>query len=258
MRSTRHVAREAEDRPTAVILAAGKGTRMSAEQPKAAVTVGGSAMAERVVDAMRQAGAGRVIVIVGHRADSVKSVIRDRVEYVVQEEQLGTGHAVGCARTAIDGCPGPILVAYADLPLVRACDVEALIAHHRRTGAAATLLTAVFGNPGPLGRILRSADGRVRAIVEARDANEQELAVREINVGVYCFAAPLLFASLAEVTNDNAKGEYYLTDVISILVRESHRVEAMPMEDAEAGMGVDTPEDLARARRILGCHESPG
>ncbi|MCJ7822336.1 MAG: NTP transferase domain-containing protein [Armatimonadetes bacterium] len=230
---------------------------MPAEKPKAAVTVGGSAMAERVVDAMRQAGAGRVIVIVGHRADSVKSAIRNSVEYVVQEEQLGTGHAVGCARGAIDGCPGPILVAYADLPLVRACDVEALIAHHRRTGAAATLLTAVFSNPGSLGRILRGTDGCVRAIVEARDATEQELAVREINVGVYCFNAPLLFASLAKVTNDNAKGEYYLTDVVSILVRESHRVEAMPMEDAEAGMGVDTPEDLARARRILERHGSP-
>jgi len=258
MSSTRHDAREAEDRPTAVILAAGKGTRLRTGQPKAAVDVGGSAMAERVVDAMRRAGAGRVIVIVGHGADSVRSAIQGRVEYVVQEEQLGTGHAVRCARTAVDGCPGPILVAYADLPLVRARDVEQLIAHHRRAQAAATLLTAVFGTPGSLGRIVRGPDSRVHAIVEARDATEEQLAIEEINVGVYCFAAPLLFAALAKVTNDNAKGEYYLTDVISILVQEGHRVEALPMEDAEAGMGVDTPEDLAKARRLWEGPEPPG
>ena len=239
----------------AVILAAGKGTRMKTGQPKAAVPVNGRPMAVRVIDAMRKAGASRVIAVVGHRAEDVRDAIGDDVEYVVQEQQAGTGDAVKSAAPALAGYRGPVLIVHADIPLLRDADIARLLQHHLRSGAAATMLTAEFDDPGSLGRILRGSDGRVLGIVEARDATPEQLKVKEINVAVYCFEAPLLFEALAEVTNDNAQGQYYLTDVIGILVERSERVEAVTMEYAHAGIGVDTVEDLARARSISAAHE---
>ena len=240
----------------AVILAAGKGTRMKAPEPKAAVQVGGRPMVARVVSAMRDGGATRVLVVVGHRAADVQAALGPHVEYVVQEEQLGTGHAVRCTEPYLAGHVGPVLVAYSDIPLLRKRDIAGLIRHHLRTGAAATLLTAVFDEPGMLGRIVRAPDGSVARIVEARDATPEELAIREINVGVYGFQAPLLFEALAQVTNDNAQGQYYLTDTIRILVSRGHRVEAVAMEVSHTGMGVDTVEDLARAQRLWAVDEA--
>jgi bifunctional UDP-N-acetylglucosamine pyrophosphorylase/glucosamine-1-phosphate N-acetyltransferase len=232
----------------AVILAAGKGTRMKTHEPKAAVPIGGRPMVARVADAMRGAGLSRIIAVVGHRADDVRVAIGDDAEYVVQEEQLGTGHAARCAHTALQSYEGPILIAYADIPLLPKNEVARLIARHIETGAAATLLTAIFDEPGTLGRIIRAPDDRVEAIVEARDATKQQLAIREINVGVYCFQAPLVFETFAELTSENAQRQFYLTDAIGILVRRGERVEALVMEFAHSGMGGDTEEDLARAQ----------
>ena len=239
----------------AVILAAGKGTRMKTAEPKAAIHVNGRPMAARVIEAVRRAGACRVIAVVGHRADDVQIAIGDGVEYVTQERQLGTGHAVGCATAALNGFVGPVVVAYADIPLLRQCDVTRLIARHLETGAAATLLTAHFDQPGTLGRIIRGPHGGVEGIVEARDATKEQLQIREINVGVYCFAAPLFFDVLAQVDNKNAQQQYYLTDVIAILVGRGERVEAVAMEFSHAGLGVDTIEDLARAETISTVHD---
>lgn len=233
-----------------MILAAGKGTRMKTGEPKAAVQVNGRPMATRVIDAVRKAGASRVIAVVGHRAGDVRAAIGDDVEYVVQEEQLGTGHAVRCAVASLQRYEGPILVAYSDIPLLREGDVARLVERHVQTRAAATLLTAEFSKPGTLGRIMRGSDGRVKAIVEARDATEEQLKIREINVGVYCLTAPPIFEVLAELRNDNAQQQYYLTDVVGIFVERGDRVEAVTMEHADAGLGVDTLEDLARAEHI--------
>jgi bifunctional UDP-N-acetylglucosamine pyrophosphorylase / glucosamine-1-phosphate N-acetyltransferase len=240
-----------------VILAAGKGTRMKgAESPKAAVKVGGRPMAARVIDAMKGAGAARVVVVIGHRAEDVQAAVGDHVEYVVQEEQLGTGHAVLQTEGALRGYEGPVLVTYADIPLLRSKDLRTLLALHRKSGAAVTLLTAVVDQPGTRGRILRNGDGSVKGIVEAKDATPEQLDIKEINVGVYCFQAPLLFEVLKQVTNHNAQQQYYLTDAIEILVRAKARVEAVAMESAHTGIGVDTPDDLARAQRILTMNEA--
>src|SRR5574340_404143 len=190
----------------AIILAAGKGTRMKTGEPKAAVHVNGRPMARRVVDAMRAAGAERVIVVVGHRAEDVRSAIGDCVEYVVQEEQAGTGHAVKCAGPALADYEGPVLVAHADIPLLHESDIERLLRHHLSAGSVATLLTAEFDDPKTLGRILRGPDGRVLGIKEARDATEEQLKIKEVNVAVYCFEAKALFSALAQVTNHNAQG----------------------------------------------------
>lgn len=240
-----------------MILAAGKGTRMGRGEPKAAVPVNGRPMVVRVMDAVRKAGATRIIAVVGHRAEAVKAVIGEGVEYVVQEEQLGTGHAARCAEGLLACFRGPVIVAHADIPLLRDSDVARLVQRHRRTGAAATLLTALFDDPGSLGRILRGPEGRVLGIVEARDASEEQLKIREINVAVYCFNAPLVFEALREVTSDNAQGQYYLTDVIGILVARGESVKAVTMEVAHAGLGVDTVEDLARAQELSATHDRP-
>jgi bifunctional UDP-N-acetylglucosamine pyrophosphorylase/glucosamine-1-phosphate N-acetyltransferase len=237
-----------------VILAAGKGTRMKTVEPKAAVHVNGRPMAVRVIEAVRKAGSSRIIAVVGHRADDVKAAIGNEVEYVVQEEQLGTGHAVRCAGPALTGYCGAVIVAYADIPLLRESDVSRLVKRHLESGAAATLLSARFDHPGTLGRILRGLNGGVRGIVEARDATQEQLKIREINVGVYCFQAPLLLQALAEVRSNNAQKQYYLTDVIGILVARGERVEAVIMEESEGGLGVDTVEDLARAQDLSAAH----
>lgn len=240
-----------------VILAAGKGTRMKgAESPKAAVKVGGRPMAARVVDAVRGAGFARVLVVVGHRAEDVRAAVGDHVEYVVQEEQLGTGHAVLQTEEALRGYEGPVLVTFADVPLLRSQDLIELLARHRARKAAATLMTAVVDQPGTRGRILRNPDGTLQAIVEAKDATPEQLDIKEINVGAVCFEAPLLFDVLKQVTNHNAQGQYYLTDAIGILVRSKARVEAVAMESGHTGIGVDTPDDLARAQRILTMNEA--
>jgi len=242
----------------AIILAAGKGTRMKTGEPKAAVHVNGRPMALRVVDAMRSAGAERIIVVVGHRADDVRSAVGDDVEYVIQEEQTGTGDAVKCAGAVLTDYRGPVLVAHADIPLLRDADVARLLQHHLSADSAATMLTAEFQDPKSLGRVMRGPDRQVLGIVEARDATEEQLRIKEVNVAVYCFEADSLFAALRKVTNENAQGQYYLTDVIGILVSQGGRVEAVTMEDSHGGMGVDTVEDLARARSISATHEHFG
>jgi len=234
----------------AIILAAGKGTRMQAQQPKAAVRVAGKPMVARVAHAMRGAGISRIIAVLGHRASDVRFAMGSHIEYVFQEEQLGTGHAVRCAEIALEDYRGPVIVSYADIPLLTKDDIARLVDHHILSGAAATMLTANVSEPGTLGRILRSEDGTVQAIIEARDATEEQLKIEEINVGVYCFQVPLLFELLARLKNDNAQSQYYLTDVIGILVSEKRRVDALTLETPHNGMGVDTVEDLARAEKL--------
>lgn len=229
---------------------------MQAQSPKAAVEVGGRPMAARVIDAVRAGGATRIVVVVGHRAGDVRTAIGNHVEYVVQEEQLGTGHATLAAEHALHGYEGPAIVTYADVPLLRPKDVSELVERHVARRPAATLLTAVFDEPGRLGRIIRNPDGTVNRIVEARDASPEQLAIKEINAGIYCFQLPLLFEVLKTVTNDNAQQQYYLTDAIGILVGRRQRVEAVAMESAQAGLGVDTLEDLARAQRIVATSEA--
>ena len=235
----------------AIVLAAGKGSRMKSRQPKTALHVGGRPMVRRVIDALREAGVTRVVTVVGHRADDVRASVGEDVEYVVQEEQLGTGHAAQCAAKEFAGFSGTVLIAHGDIPLLTSEDIAGLVEHHLETGAAATLLTALFEEPGSLGRILRGPDGRVLAIVEARDATPEQLKIKEVNVAVYGFAAPEVFRELAHIDNHNAQRQYYLTDVIGRLVARGRRVEAVPLRKAHAGLGVDTPDDLARAQKNL-------
>ncbi len=223
---------------------------MRAREPKAAVRVGGRPMVARVADAMRGAGIARIIAVVGHRAEDVRAAVGGGAEFVVQGEQLGTGHAARCARAALAQYEGPVVVAYADIPLITEDDISRLVEHHVLSRSAATMLTAVLAEPGTLGRIMRSADSSVAGIVEARDATDEQLEIREINVGVYCFEAPLIFEVLNGLRRDNAQAQYYLTDAIGMLVARGERVDAVALQLPHNGMGVDTAEDLARAQQL--------
>ena len=242
---TRHVATI-----PAVILAAGKGTRMKGETPKAAVPVGGRPMAARVADAIRGAGVSRIIAVVGHGAADVKTALGPGVEFVVQDAQLGTGHAARCSQVALADYTGPVIVAYADIPLLTKDDVARLLERHLLSGGAATLLTAVLPSPWTLGRIMRNGDGSVKAIVEARDATAEQLQINEVNVGVYCFEAPLVFDMLQELRPDNAQSQYYLTDVIGMCIAQGQRVDAISLQVPHNGMGVNTMDDLERAQQL--------
>ncbi len=237
----------------AVILAAGQGTRMRSKHAKVLHPVGGRPMLHTVVDTVRQAGFGRIIVVVGHLADQVQAACGDLgVEFVLQAEQLGTGHAVAQAEPLLAGHEGPVLVTYGDTPLFRPQTMANLLARHRAAGAAATLLSAFVDDPTGYGRIVRdAATGRLVRIVEQKDATPEEAAIREINSGTYCFDGPSLFSALKEVRPQNAQGEYYLTDVLGLLVRDGRPVEVVVAPDAREVLGVNDRVELARAEAIL-------
>lgn len=236
----------------AVILAAGVGKRMRSDLAKVLHPVRGRPMVDHVIDAVRAAGVERVIVVVGHQAERVRAALAGRgVEFVLQAEQLGTGHAVDQARPLLASNTGTTLVLCGDTPLLSAATLRELLATHARTGAAATVLSAVLDDPTGYGRILRDPTGEVRGIVEHKDASEEERRVREINSGLLAFSTPDLFAALARVQNDNAQGEYYLTDTLAILLRMGRRVSAQPAADVREVMGVNTAEQLEEVAAIM-------
>lgn len=234
----------------AIILAAGKGTRMKSRLAKAAHALCGKPMARYPADAAREAGAARVVVVVGHEADAVRAALGDDLDYVLQSEQRGTGHAVLQADAALREA-GDVLVLNGDLTLLTAEELRSLLERHRVSGAAATILTAVLEDPGSYGRVLRRPDGSVERLVERRDATPAETAIREINVGAYCFRGAELRDCLSRLRPDNDQGEYYLTDVIGLLVAGGFRVEAVPAPDPRSARGINDRVELAAAAAIL-------
>jgi len=189
----------------AVILAAGKGTRMKSKLYKVLHPVAGKPMVQHVVDQLATLGVKRQVVIVGHGAESVKEVLGTSVEYALQSEQLGTGHAVQMAEPVLGNEQGATLVVCGDTPLLTSDTLASLLQHHAETNAKVTVLTALADDPTGYGRIVRGEDGNVSKIVEHKDANAEELAIREINTGTYVFDNEMLFATLKQVKNDNAQ-----------------------------------------------------
>lgn len=235
----------------AIILAAGQGKRMKSKLYKVLHPVCGKPMVGHVTDMLRSIGTDRTVVVVGHGAEAVQAYLGDRAEYALQKEQLGTGHAVLQAEPLLGQEDGVTTVIYGDTPLVTPETIEAMLELQGREGAACVLLTARVDNPFGLGRIIRAADGSLDRIVEQKDASAEEAAVREINAGTYCFDNRKLFAALRQVTNDNAQGEYYLTDVIAILKAQGEKVLAYCTEDASEAHGVNDRVQLAEAEAIM-------
>ncbi len=235
----------------AVILAAGKGTRMKSALPKVLHEVGGKPMVQHVLDAACKAGCSRSVAIIGFGSEKVQTLLAGQAETVLQEEQLGTGHAVLQAQGLLKGHRGSVLVLCGDTPLVTEEMLRQLCEAHASAGAAATVLTAIMPDPTGYGRVIRNAAGDVVKIVEQKDANADELAVNEINTGMYCFDSASLFQALQQVDCQNQQGEYYLTDVIGILGGQGKRVWAYSTEDHEATLGINSRQQLAQAEKIL-------
>ena len=236
---------------TALLLAAGKGTRMKSRLPKPLQPLLGKPMARYGVDLCRRLGISRVVVVVGHEAERVREGLGSDLEYVVQEDPNGTGHAVLAAAALLEDADVPLLVLYADNVLLTDETVAALLERQASTGAACALLTATPEGPSAYGRVIRGADGSVRAVVEVKGAPEEIVALREINAGTYVFRSRALFRALRQVGPDPTTGEIYLTDVIRYLVEAGERVETVPAEDPLAALGVNDRVELAEAAAIL-------
>jgi bifunctional UDP-N-acetylglucosamine pyrophosphorylase/glucosamine-1-phosphate N-acetyltransferase len=237
----------------AVILAAGKGTRMPASDfPKVMHRVKGKPMVAHVVEAIRPVCGERIFLVVGYRAETVVSTFRDAgVRFVYQNEQLGTGHAVIQCREALEGYSGTVIVLNGDVPCLRTATIEEFARYHDEAGAAGTVLTAVVADPKGYGRIVRARDGSLLAIVEEKDAGEEERRIREINSGLFCFDKDKLFEALAATGRNNAQNEYYLTDVIGVLKRRGEIVCAFQAEDPWEVSGVNTEMELEAVRTYL-------
>jgi UDP-N-acetylglucosamine diphosphorylase/glucosamine-1-phosphate N-acetyltransferase len=238
-----------------VILAAGKGTRMkNPEMTKVMYTINEKPMVDYVVDLAAKLQAGRTILVVGWQKQSVIDYITKAfpsVEFVEQNEQLGTGHAVLQTMNALAEFSGDLLVLSGDVPLLTEKTVKALIGYHRATDAVATILTADLDDPSGYGRIIHNDDGSVKKIVEHKDASKKELAIREINSGIYLFDTQKLFECLKQLTPTNAQGEYYLTDVFELFWKQNWRVSAVKVLDAVEVMGINDLQQLEQARQIM-------
>lgn len=235
----------------AVILAAGKGTRMKSALPKVLHAVGGKSMLRHVMTAAEQAGAKRTLVVVGFGGDKVQAEIGAAAEFVLQAEQLGTGHAMMQVQPVLAGFSGTILLLCGDTPLLTGQALLDLVATHQQSGAAATVLTAKPADATGYGRILRDESGQVLGIVEQKDATAEQKQIGEINTGIYCFEAAPLFAALAGLTCNNAQKEYYLTDVLAILAQAGQQVGAVEVADFQETLGINSRLQLAEAEKIL-------
>ncbi len=245
-----------EDAPArplaALILAAGKSTRMKSRRPKALHGLLGKPLLGWAVEAAAGAGAGRTVLVVGHEAAMVQEAMGPELEYVLQAVQNGTGHAVQMAEELLHDWDGPLLVLPGDAPLLSASLLESLVARHIETNAAATLLTAVLEEAGSYGRIVRDpVTSQVQQIVEARDASPAQREIGEISTSVYVFSPPALFAALRKITPQNAQGEYYLTDVVGLLASEGQTVEALVSPDPDVVRGINTRPELSELRQVL-------
>ena len=235
-----------------LILAAGKGTRMKSDLPKVVHKCNGEPMVHYVIEASKEAGAEAVCVIVGYKADEVKAAIREDVSYVMQTEQLGTGHAVKCAKDFI-GEEGNVIILCGDTPLITGDTLERLVDMHNDGGYGVTVLSAVLDDATGYGRIIRDGNGEFKKIVEQKDATEEEKAVKEINSGMYVFDCKALSDALCKLTNNNAAGEYYLTDTIEFIKDAGYKVAAYALKGSDVNQirGVNTLEQLKEAEQIM-------
>lgn len=234
-----------------IILAAGKGTRMRSKKYKVLHEICGKPMVEYVVNLLNQLQLDELITVVGHGAEAVKQCLGTRSRYVHQEKQLGTAHAVMQAESLLAGKTGTTVVVCGDTPLLHADTLRRLLDTHEQQGAAASVLTAVMADPTGYGRILRQSDGRLERIVEHKDATQEQLAIREVNTGIYCFDNQILFQMLPKVNNDNAQQEYYLPDIIALLLQEGKPIYTVLTEDPEEVLGINDRIALAQAERIM-------
>ena len=235
---------------TAVILAAGQGTRMRSDLPKVLHPALGKPMVQHVLDAVSPISSEKSVLVVGHKADEVKTALGDRTHYALQAEQLGTGHAVQQAESLLRNKTDLVLVVYADMPLLRTETLKKLVDTQQDHQGPFTMLTITVDDPRGFGRIIRNKNGEVQAIVEEASATPEQLAVKELNAGVYCFSSDWLWDALNRIEL-SPKGEYYLTDLVEIAVSENLSVQAISTDEPSELIGVNTRVHLAEVAKIL-------
>lgn len=235
----------------AIIMAAGKGTRMKSKNSKLVQKIYGKEMIRRAVDNAKKAGINDIVTVVGYKKEQVMQVLGDSVQYAVQEEMLGTGHAVMQAAKYLEGKKGKVLVLNGDVPILRPETINNLLEKSIDSKEAATLLTAIYDDPFGYGRIIRDEGGNVEGIVEEKDATEEQKEIAEINAGIYCFDIEALLDALKEIKPNNSQGEYYLTDVIEIIGKKGLKTGAVIVEDNTEILGVNDRMQLQMVTKIL-------
>jgi bifunctional UDP-N-acetylglucosamine pyrophosphorylase/glucosamine-1-phosphate N-acetyltransferase len=235
----------------AMILAAGKGTRMKSEYPKVIHKVCGKAMINYIGEMLNSIGISKIITIVGYKEELVKENVNYETVFITQTEQLGTGHAVKIGLTALSGHEDSILVINGDLPLVSGETIKCLLQTHINNNYGATLVTAVLEDPTGFGRIIRTADGKMDRIVEEKDASDLEKRIKEVNLGIYSFKINLLVEYIKELKNENAQGEYYLTDMLDIIKSKGYWIGTEPAKDSEEILAPNDRYQISQVERIL-------
>lgn len=235
----------------AIVMAAGKGTRMKSNKSKLVHKIYGKELVKRAVETAQKAGINDIVAVVGYKKEQVQEVLKDEVKYAIQEEMLGTGHAVMQATSYLENKKGKVLVLNGDVPLLRPDTLNKMIEKSIENKEYATLLTAIYDNPKGYGRIVRDEGGNIEAIVEEKDATDEQKEIKEINAGVYCFDIEELLNALKEITPNNAQGEYYLTDVIKIMNSKGLKTGAVIVEDNTEILGVNDRIQLEMLTRIL-------
>lgn len=241
---------------TSVVLAAGKGTRMNIpDLPKVLVTLYNKPLLEYVLNTIEKLNSSKTVVILGHKKEKVINFIKSKeysnIETVTQEPQLGTGHAVDQAKNLLLNSNSEVLILCGDVPLLTLDTLKEFELYHNKENSKLTVLSAITNNPTGYGRVVRDEKGNFLKIVEHKDANESERAINEINSGTYIVNSDLLFSALEKVNNNNAQGEYYLTDIVEIIKNEGHKVTAFPTKNISEVLGINSVEDLVNAEKVL-------
>jgi bifunctional UDP-N-acetylglucosamine pyrophosphorylase/glucosamine-1-phosphate N-acetyltransferase len=236
----------------AVVLAAGKGKRMKSSLPKVMHKLHGKPIIRYVTKTLTDCGFAGIVIVVGIGRELIYEEFEgDRIDFAVQEQQLGTGDAVKAARGYFAEFNGHVLVTLGDVPLLRSQSLQNLVSEHRSSGAAVTVLSAVLDDPSGYGRIVRGENGQVKRIVEHADANDEEKRIREINTGIIVFEASALRNALERIDCDNAQGEYYLTDAVKILLSDGEQAGAVTLGDHREGLGINSVDQLQAVSELM-------
>ena len=241
------------DAPIAVVLAAGKGTRMKSDLPKVLCQANGRPLVSYVLDSLYQAGVAGMVVVVGYKEELVKAELGsdDKLQFATQSEQLGTGHAVMMCREQLAKHDGPVVVVAGDSPMLQSSSIKALLDDFEKTKPACILGTLIHDDPTGLGRIVRDADDKFIGIVEHKDATEEQRKIAEVNMSTYVFDCQKMLAALDRLTDDNLQKEYYITDIPAILLSDKEDVRALPVLKPIEALSVNTVEHLADVERAM-------
>ena len=235
----------------AIVMAAGKGTRMKSKKSKLVHKIYGKEIIRRSVENAKKSGVSEVIAVVGYQKEQIEEVLGDSVKYAIQEQQLGTGHAVMQAAKLLEGKTGKVLILNGDHPIMRTETLKNLVEESNKRGESATILTMVHDGVIPYGKIIHDNEGRIKEIVEHKDCNEEQLQIKEVNLGMYCFDIQELLVALKNLTNDNVQNEYYLTDVIKIMYDKGLKTGSIVVSDNAEVLGVNDRMDLQVLTKAL-------